>query len=243
MNGQISAKQEMTPEVRRRIVAWIVQVALGLVGYGATLFLSVGRLDWVWGWVLLGLLAAVFISHVLILVPTNPGLLAERSKGIRQEGAKSWDKWVAVFAAGMGTMVTWVVAALDARFEWSASVPLALHVGGLVGSVLGWALFMWAMGANAFFSEAVRIQEERGHTVATGGPYRYVRHPGYVGAILALLATPLLLGSLWAFIPVGLAAIGYVVRTALEDKTLQEELDGYTEYAQQTRYRLLPGVW
>jgi protein-S-isoprenylcysteine O-methyltransferase Ste14 len=109
--------------------------------------------------------------------------------------------------------------------------------------VLGWALFMWAMGANAFFSEAVRIQEERGHTVVTDGPYRYVRHPGYVGAILALFATPLLLGSLWALIPAGLATIGYVVRTALEDKTLQEELDGYTEYAQQTRYRLLPGVW
>jgi len=233
----------MTPKVRRRIMSWIVQAALGLVGYGAILFLSVGRLDWMWGWVFLGLLAAVLISHVLILVPINPELLAERARGIRQEGAKDWDKWVTFFAAGMGTMVTWIVAALDTRFEWSASAPLALHIGGLIGSVLGWALFMWAMGANAFFSEAVRIQEERGHTVVTGGPYRYVRHPGYVGAILALLATPLLLGSLWALIPAGLAAIGYIVRTALEDKTLHEELDGYKEYAQQTRYRLLPGIW
>ncbi|UCC65296.1 MAG: isoprenylcysteine carboxylmethyltransferase family protein, partial [Anaerolineae bacterium] len=149
----------------------------------------------------------------------------------------------AIFAAGMGTMVSWVVAGLDARFEWSTSVPLALHIGGLIASVLGWALFMWAMGANAFFSEAVRIQEERGHTVVTNGPYRYVRHPGYVGAILALLATPLLLGSLWALVPAGLAAIGYVVRTGLEDKTLQEELDGYKDYTRQVRYRLLPGVW
>ena len=238
-----SEKRTMTPKIRRRIVMWIVQAALGLVGYGAILFLSAGRLDWVWGWVFLGLLAAVLISHVLILAPMNPELLAERSRGIRQEGAKGWDKWVATFAAGMGTMVTWIVAALDVRFEWSASLPLALHIGGLVGSVLGWALFMWAMGANAFFSEAVRIQEERGHTVATGGPYRYVRHPGYVGAILALLATPLLLGSLWALVPAGVAVIGYVVRTALEDKVLQEELDGYKEYARQTRYRLLPGIW
>jgi len=243
MSTNTSVKQKMTPDVRRRIMSWIVQAALGLVGYGAILFLSAGRLDWVWGWVFLGLLAAVLISHVLILVPINPELLAERARGIRQEGAKDWDKWVAFFAAGMGTMVTWIVAALDARLEWSASVPLALHIGGLIGSVLGWALFMWAMGANAFFSEAVRIQEERGHTVVTGGPYRYVRHPGYVGAILALLATPLLLGSLWALIPAGLAAIGYVVRTALEDGMLQEELDGYKEYAQQARYRLLPGVW
>ena len=243
MSTNTSTKQKMTPEVRRRIVSWIVQAALGLVGYGAILFLSAGRLDWVWGWVFLGLLAAVLISHVLILVPMNPELLAERSRGIRQEGAKSWDKWIAFFAAGMGTMVTWIVAALDRRLEWSASAPLVLHIGGLIGSVLGWALFMWAMGANAFFSEAVRIQEERGHTVVTDGPYRYVRHPGYVGAILALLATPLLLGSLWALIPAGVAAIGYVVRTALEDGMLQEELDGYQEYAARVRYRLLPGVW
>ena len=243
MSTNTSTKQKMTPEVRRRIVSWIVQAAFGLVGYGAILFLSAGRLDWVWGWVFLGLLAAVLISHVLILVPMNPELLAERSRGIRQEGAKSWDKWIAFFAAGMGTMVTWIVAALDRRLEWSASAPLALHIGGLIGSVLGWALFMWAMGANAFFSEAVRIQEERGHTVVTDGPYRYVRHPGYVGAILALLATPLLLGSLWALIPAGVAAIGYVVRTALEDGMLQEELDGYQEYAARVRYRLLPGVW
>ncbi len=243
MSTDTSVKQRMTPEVRRRIVSWIVQAALGLVGYGAIIFLSAGRLDWVWGWVFLGLLAAILISHVLILVPINPELLAERSRGIRQEGAKGWDKWVATFAAGMGTVPTWIVAALDVRFEWSASLPLALHIGGLVGFVLGWALFMWAMGANAFFSEAVRIQEERGHTVVTDGPYRYVRHPGYVGAILALLAIPLLLGSLWALIPAGIAAIGYVVRTALEDKMLREELDGYTEYAQQTRYRLLPTIW
>ncbi len=243
MDRQVSKKRTMTPEVRRRIVSWIVQAALGLVGYGVILFLSAGQLDWVWGWVFLALLAAILISHVLILVPINPELLAERSRGIRQEGAKRWDKWVTMFAAGMGTMGSWLVASLDVRFEWSASAPLAFHIGGLIVSVLGWALFMWAMGANAFFSEAVRIQEERGHTVVTDGPYRYVRHPGYVGAILALLATPLLLGSLWALIPAGLAAIGYVVRTGLEDKTLQDELSGYAEYAQQTRYRLLPGVW
>ena len=243
MDGQVSGKQTMTPEVKRRIVSWIVQAALGFVGYSAILFLSAGRLDWVWGWVFLALLAAVLISHVLILVPINPELLAERSRGIRQEGAKGWDKWVAVFAAGMGTMGSWLVASLDARFEWSASVPLALHIGGLIGSVLGWALFMWAMGANAFFSEAVRIQEERGHTVVTDGPYRYVRHPGYVGYITSWLATSLALGSLWALIPVGLVMCLLVIRTALEDKTLQEELDGYQDYARQVRYRLLPGVW
>ena len=97
--------------------------------------------------------------------------------------------------------------------------------------------------ANAFFAEGVRIQEERGHTVATRGPYCWVRHPGYVGAIMGMAASPFLLGSWWAMIPAALAMAGYILRTALEDRTLLAELPGYREYAQRTRYRLLPGVW
>ena len=104
-------------------------------------------------------------------------------------------------------------------------------------------LLTWSMAANAFFSQTVRIQKDRGHTVATGGPYRYVRHPGYAASILFQIATPLILGSVWAFIPCGLTVLLSVVRTALEDRTLLEELPGYAEYAQQTRYRLLPGIW
>jgi protein-S-isoprenylcysteine O-methyltransferase Ste14 len=109
--------------------------------------------------------------------------------------------------------------------------------------VLGYALFLWAMASNAFFAEGVRIQQERGHTVTTGGPYRYARHPGYVGAILSQAATPFLLGSAWAIIPAVASAALYVVRTYLEDQTLRQELPGYEAYAQRTRYRLLPGVW
>jgi protein-S-isoprenylcysteine O-methyltransferase Ste14 len=113
----------------------------------------------------------------------------------------------------------------------------------MVVMALGYALFLWAMASNAFFAEGVRIQRERGHTVTAGGPYRYVRHPGYVGAILSQAATPFLLGSAWALIPTAASAALYVARTYLEDKTLREELPGYKEYAQQIRYRLLPGVW
>jgi protein-S-isoprenylcysteine O-methyltransferase Ste14 len=104
-------------------------------------------------------------------------------------------------------------------------------------------LLTWSMAANAFFAQTVRIQEDRGHTVATGGPYRYVRHPGYVGGILFQVATPLILGSVWALIPAGLTVCLTIIRTALEDRTLLEELDGYKEYAGRVRYRLLPGVW
>jgi protein-S-isoprenylcysteine O-methyltransferase Ste14 len=236
MTGNASNRQEITPETGRAIVKWIVQAAFGMAGYGLILFLAAGRLDWIWGWALLGVLTAFLAAHVLILVPIDP-------EGMRGPGVKAWDKWVSALAAGVLPVASWVVAGLDTRFGWTGPMPLAYHVGGLLFMLLGFALFLWAMASNAFFSEGVRIQEERGHAVATGGPYRYVRHPGYVGAMLAQLATPFLLGSPWAFVPgVGSVAL-YAVRTHLEDRTLMEELPGYREYAGRTRYRLLPGVW
>ncbi|MBC7224324.1 MAG: isoprenylcysteine carboxylmethyltransferase family protein, partial [Anaerolineae bacterium] len=107
----------------------------------------------------------------------------------------------------------------------------------------GLGLATWAMASNPFFSAFVRIQRERGHRVVADGPYRYVRHPGYLGAIVFQMAIPLALGSLWALLPSGVAAALYVARTVLEDRTLQEELAGYREYAQKVRHRLLPGLW
>ena len=109
--------------------------------------------------------------------------------------------------------------------------------------MLGFGFGSWALVSNAFFATTVRIQDERGHTVVSDGPYQYVRHPGYAGWGLSWVVTPLMLGSLWALIPAGLGAIALVVRTALEDRMLKEELDGYQDYAQRVRYRLLPGVW
>ena len=235
-------RQEITSQVRRGIVKWIVQAFLGLVGYGLILFLSAGRVDWLWGWAQLIVLAAFLAAHPILLIPIHPELLLERQKGFRDEGVKPWDKWLAGLAAG-SLFPMWVVAGLDVRFDWTGGMPVALHAAGLLANILGYALFLWAMVSNAYFAEGVRIQEERGHTVATDGPYRYVRHPGYAGAIMSGIATPFLLGSLWALIPAVISAALYVVRTGLEDRTLVEELSGYSEYAQQTRYRLLPGVW
>jgi protein-S-isoprenylcysteine O-methyltransferase Ste14 len=237
------ATRQISQETRRRITLWCLQSALGLVGDGVIIFLAAGTLRWVWGWALLAVSAAVLAGHPVVLLPINPELLAEREKGFRAEGTKRWDRWLATISGASGTIVAWVVAGLDVRFGWTAGMAPAVHLAGLVISVLGYAVFLWAMAANAFFAEGVRIQGERGHTVATGGPYRFVRHPGYVGAILSMGAAPFLLGSWWALIPAGLAVGGYLLRTALEDRTLQEELPGYREYTQQTRYRLLPGIW
>ena len=232
----------MRPEVKRGVVLWIAKAVGGLVFFGAILFVAAGRLDWLWAWVFLGLFTAASVVHVLILIPINPELLAERAKGIRAD-TKGWDKIVVSLAAGLLPMASWLIAALDVRYGWSAPMPLVLHLAGAIGFALGWAILLWATASNPFFEPTVRIQKDRGQTVATGGPYRYVRHPGYVGGIVYQLATPFLLGSWWALIPMVFSVPLYVLRAALEDKTLQEELDGYTEYTHQTRYRLVPGVW
>jgi protein-S-isoprenylcysteine O-methyltransferase Ste14 len=243
MEENPSSGQEMSPDIRRAIIKWIVQSALGVVGYGVIIFLAAGTLDWVWGWVLIGLLVAFLAAHPLILVPIDPELLAERGKGIRDEGVKTWDRWVASLAAGVMPIASWIVAGLDFRFGWTDPLPLWVHLGGLLAIALGFGLFLWAIASNAYFSEGVRVQEERGHTVATGGPYRFVRHPGYAGAILSQLSTPFLLASFWALIP-SLASAGlYALRTYLEDKTLIDELPGYQDYTRQTRYRLVPHLW
>ncbi len=235
--------QKISPEDRKTILKWCIQAVIGVAGYAAILVLAAGRLDWLWGWVFIGLVAIFMASHVVLLVPINPDLLVERAGGLRQEGGKRWDRWLAALAGGVFPMISWIVAALDLRFAWSSPKPLSIHLIGMGAVALGFALFMWAMVSNAYFSEVVRIQEDRGHQVATDGPYRFVRHPGYSGAILAFLGTPLLLGSWWALIPTVFGVGGYILRTALEDKTLQLELEGYLAYTEQVPYRLIPGVW
>ena len=235
--------QEISQEDRKTIIKWCIQAAFGLAGYAAILFLAAGRLDWLWGWVFIGLTALFMASHVVLLVPINPDLLVERAGGLRQEGGKQWDRWLAALAGGVFPVASWYIAGLDLRYAWSSPKPLAVHLIGAGLVILGFALFMWAMVSNAYFSEVVRIQEDRGHKVATDGPYHCVRHPGYSGAILSFLGSSLLLGSWWALIPAALGMGGYVLRTALEDKTLQLELEGYDAYVEQVRYRLIPGLW
>lgn len=229
-------------ELRRGVVRWLVRSIIFFVLLPAVvLFISSG--DWGWGmaWVYTAVSAFSVAGNALILIPTNPELLVERAQA--QEGTKDWDRLLSVSMALFGPLVTLLVAGLDEGAGWSAQVSLICQVGALVVMVLATGLGLWAIGSNAFFSGTVRIQEDRGHRVVTGGPYRFVRHPGYLGAILFDVAAPVLLSSLWAFIPAAITVAVIVVRTALEDRTLQAELPGYAEYARQTRYRLLPGVW
>ena len=223
------------------IARYLIREALGLVGMGVALFWSAGRIDWWPAWAALAVMFAWMAGTAIVILRLNPALLAERL-GPRK-GAKSWDTAI-MSSLGLVQLVRYIVAGLDQRHGWTGGLPAAAQIAALAVCALGYdLLFVWAIASNAFFSQIVRIQPERGQTVVTGGPYRTVRHPAYIGAILYELAVPVLLASWWAMIPSGLAAILLILRTALEDRTLQTELAGYGEYAHRVRYRLVPGIW
>ncbi len=179
---------------------------------------------------------------MVLLARRDPALLAERLKGLRAEGVEPWDRRITVLAGGL-MLLSWAVAGLDVRWDWTGAVSLPVHLAGLLATVVGHGLFLWAMVSNPFFSKGVRIQSERGHTVARGGPYRLVRHPGYAGTIVAALGTPMLLGSAWALVPSAALAALFVLRTSLEDRVLVSRLPGYGDYSRQVRQRLVPGIW
>lgn len=227
-------------EAKRGPLRWLLREISGVIILAAILFLCAGRLDWPMAWALLGLYVVWIAANAIILMPRDPALLAERA--LRKKSPKRWDT-VILGVYGFGVMAKYFVAALDVRFGWSESIPLPFQVVMFVLAALGYGLVTWAMASNSFFSMIYRIQAERDHAVASGGPYRYIRHPGYLGSALFDLATPIALGSWWAFIPGCLAALFMIIRTAYEDRTLQDELPGYAEYARRTRFRLLPGVW
>ena len=239
---QTKATSEVKGAISARVVLRLIIFVLLLP---AVLFISAGRWDWGMGWVFVGLFIFTTVGSRVLVLRQDPELAAERARSTEKgrEGVKDWDDLLSPLVALYGPLVIWIVAGLDERYGWSPQISLWVQGVAIIVAVLGSALATWAMLSNTFFSGTVRIQEERGHTVVSGGPYRYVRHPGYLAGILFDVATPLILGSLWALVPAGLTVCAFVVRTALEDRTLQEELDGYREYAQRVRYRLLPGVW
>lgn len=217
-----------------------VTVVISLLLIAAILFLASGHLDWIWAWVYLGICLLSLLINASIMLRTSPETVAERA---RIQDTKDWDKVIGGLWGVVIYLVLPLVAGLDLRFRWTHTMTPSWHIAGAVVLATGLGFTSWAMIANAFFSTAVRIQTDRGHQVCSTGPYRLVRHPGYVGFILQSIAAPFLLGSVWALIPGIIAAVLMIVRTALEDRTLQSELPGYSDYVQKVRYRLIPGIW
>ncbi len=204
-------------------------------------------ITWNWSWVEAWIYALIgvfgFVVSRILAAKRHPDLLVERAKFAQHDDAKSWDK-ILVRLVVLGGAVMPLVAGLDMREGWSDfQFTWGWKSGALFVMFLGYVIGTWALMENRFFSGVVRIQTDRGHHLVDGGPYRWVRHPGYVGGLLAAFATPILLDSLWTFVVVAIYTAILILRTSLEDRTLQAELPSYVEYTKRTRYRLVPGIW
>lgn len=198
--------------------------------------------DWWEAWVYAVISILGFVVSRMLVAMRHPDLLAERARMLHHEDAEAWDKVLSPMV-GLGGSLIPLVAGLNARLAWSTLFNLPIQIIALVFILLGYGLGSYALMENRFFSGMVRIQTDRGHEVVSGGPYRWIRHPGYAGAILTYLATPIFLNTPWAFIPAVFIIIVLIMRTNMEDSTLQAKLEGYKDYAQLVHYRLVPGVW
>ncbi len=231
MTAHTLSQKARTQMVLRALLAPIIMIGL--------LFLTAGTWRYWQAWVYLFINMFILILMGTVLTP-NSELVEERLNP--KEGMKGWDKFYFAVTTPLYVLAL-VLAGLDQRFGWTANMPLSIYWASVVIYILGQAIFQWARYTNQYFSSVVRIQADRGQTVCKDGPYKYVRHPGYVGGFLFTITVGLGLGSWYASIPQVIAACMLIWRTAREDRTLQAELPGYAEFAKETKYRLLPGVW
>lgn len=201
------------------------------------------RWNWWEAWIYALTLFLGFVISRVLASRKHPGIIEERARSMGREDAKPWDKVLAPLLAFGGIFVP-LIAGLEERFNWTPEpFPMAIKAIAILVMVLAYAFSAWAMIENAYFSGIVRLQTDRGHTVCDSGPYRWIRHPGYAGGFLSYLVMPLVLDSLWSYIPVVMLSVIMIIRTTLEDRTLQTELTGYADYAGRVKYKLLPGIW
>lgn len=229
----------MTAKLDRNGRNRFVQLGVTVIMMGLALFLSAGRLSWWNGWLYLAVYVACLAGGGGWMVRHHPDVINERGRS--SPNTKPFDRIIAPFylVTAFGQLV---LAGLDARFGWS-SVPLGLVILGVFGMLVAMLITYWAMANNPFLATTVRIQNDRDHRVASTGPYRIVRHPMYAATLYTFWQTAFLLGSWWTLLLAFAGVVVLMIRTALEDRTLQAELAGYREYAAQVRYRLIPGVW
>ena len=228
---------EPKPMSRATSTAYAIGLPLGLL---ALVFLPVGRLDWSPGWIFIAFLGIAYSVSILILKRVNPAIFRARNRF--QSGTKRWDV-ILVSLICFGMVAEIPLATFDAgRMTWS-TVPASVVIFGYVLLAAGIALGAWAQAVNRFFEPGVRLQRERDQHVISTGPYAFVRHPGYVSAIMLFVGLALALASWWALIPAAWASGLLVLRTSWEDALLRAELDGYADYARRVRFRLMPGLW
>jgi protein-S-isoprenylcysteine O-methyltransferase Ste14 len=226
--------------VKKSGIVYIIRIHAQLLILAAAYFIAAGSLSIRRAWIYFGIAAVTYFVSSLIFIKYNPELINERAK--ERENTKPWDKVLLSLYLLIGFLGTHIVAGLDSRFEWS-SLDMIFMIPGTVLYIAAAFILIISMLANKYFEAAVRIQSDRGQQVVKDGPYKIVRHPGYASVILSFAAIPFMIGSLYALICTAAVFIIMVVRTALEDKMLQKELTGYSQYAKEVKYRLFPGIW
>lgn len=234
-----------TESIKPKIDIWgyntIAKQLIAPIVLAVLMFALAGTTDWFWGWVFSIVHFLAWLMMTVTLIIKNPELLNARGK--RRDDAKNWDK-VILALYGINWIALILLAGLDIRYGWTGETAPFWHVLGNLLILIGFAITTAAMVVNRNFEVAVRIQADRQHTVTTGGLYQYVRHPGYTGVILAFyIGMPLALGSWAAGLMALIGVIIMLVRTHLEDQTLQHELAGYKTFTEKTRYRLIPYIW
>ena len=208
--------------------------------FSAILFLFAGKSDYFQGWIFLATNVITGLMNFWT-IRNNTELMTERSKV--GEGTKSWDKLI-LGLSSLAYLANVIIAGLDSgRYHWSPDFNWSIYVLGVILTIVGQVVFLTARKENKYFSSVVRIQKDRGQTICDTGIYKVVRHPGYLGMTISLIGLPLITGSVWSIIPIGISIILLFIRTALEDNMLKEELPGYTEYTERTRQRLIPKIW
>jgi protein-S-isoprenylcysteine O-methyltransferase Ste14 len=226
-------------------IGWrmIVRFLIYVVFLPLVLFIAAGTLDWMIAWVFVVIHIFFALYSRYLVYRTNPDTLVERARSTQREDTAGRDRYMVFIVGLLGPLLIWIVAGLNKRFGWPPEVARPLQLISIAGVVFGYVMGTWAMVTNAYFSAVVRIQEDRGHTVVTDGPYRFVRHPAYSGGLVSALTMPLMLGSFWALVPSGIMIIALIYRTKVEDQMLMDELPGYQAFATRTRFRLIPGIW
>ena len=237
VKGNSAGKQRLNRYGVKGILIWY----FAIFGCLLALLICSGKLDWVNAWVFFMVSMIYQTINVIIMIVWHPETLNERGK-LAKEGTKPFDKIFIVLWMPVNLLSMAIMAWDAVRFQWSY-MPFWVLILGVLLTVPGFSLGLWAMLSNPYFELTVRLQEDRNQRVITSGPYKLIRHPGYAGEIIMLLATPLMLGSFWGYVPTIGVILLLIVRTALEDRTLREELPGYEEYANKTRYRLFPYIW
>jgi len=222
-----------------KTIYWI-KPFLGTILFFAIIFLSAGRINYWQGMIYVTIGLIMFILNYTIL-RIDSDLLKERSKP--GENVKKWDK-IILGLSFLATISMFLIAGLDSgRYHWSPDFHWSIYLLGIILTALGQLLFLIAQKQNRFFSSTVRIQTDRKHIVCETGLYKIIRHPAYMGSIVQTLGFPLLFGSIWSIIPISILIILLIIRTVLEDKTLSDELIGYREYSEKTRFKIIPYVW